>query len=718
MSRPENYRASAKHDPDSRYGDEFEDQDSDEGNHPLDSEEALELHKRLMDWFDQCREAHAENRTQMAIDEDFYDGDQWREDDAAVLIERNQAPLVFNLIKPAVDWVSGTEKRTRVDFNVLPKQDTPFHRDSALNKLKLLKHVSDTSKAQFHRSDAFKKATVVGLGWMESGIRSDNSDEPIYIRCEDWRNIWYDNLSLERDLSDARYIFRSRWVDLDIALEMFPDRAEALRQAAYKNARDLFEDDDLWLGNVYHHNRNSEDPYTTTVRKSFSHDPHNASHKRDRVRMIECWYRKPRSQQVLRGDPSHCCFGEEYNPEDPFQAKAIEEGLMSTYDAVVMEMRCAIMTEKHLLQEMKSPYRHNDFPFTPIWGFRRGRDNLPYGIVRNARDPQEDLNKRRSKALHILSTTQVIADKNAVDDWDEAADEIARPDGIIKVRGDARFELNVDRQLAQQHIDLMMQDREFVNNISGVTGENLGLDSNAISGKAILAKQTEGSVVTFELFDNLRMALQLNGEKLLSLIEQWYDQPKVVRLLGDRGQTEFITLNQLETDPATGQMVKKNDITKTRSDFVVDSQDFRQSVRHAMFEQMMNMMKTLPPEIAISMLDLVIDLSDLPGKDELVERIRKINGQTAPGEEETPEQAAQREAEAAMAQMERELGQRKLASEIGEREARTQKLRLESQDLAMDSGAKASLMGPEAGAADSLLKSAGFQDQQEQMPNG
>lgn len=716
MSKPENYRVKKQFDPDSRYGKELDVQ-PESGEHKLDSEEMDELHNKLMDWFDQCREAHAENRIQQAMDEDFYDGDQWREDDAQVLIERGQAPLVFNLIKPAVDWVSGTEKRTRVDFNVLPKKDTPFHRESALNKLKLLKHVSDSSKAQFHRSDAFKTATVTGLGWMEVGIRNDESDEPIYIRCENWRNIWHDNLSQERDLSDARYIFRSRWVDLDIAIAMFPDREEALKQAAYKNARDIFEDDDLWMGNAYHHQRDAEDPYTTTIRKSFSHDPHNASKKRDRVRLIECWYRKPRHMKLLRGDPSNCCYGEEYDEQDHVQAKQMEEGILSSFDAVVMEMRCCIMTEKHVLQEMKSPYKHNEFPFTPIWGFRRGRDKMPYGIVRNARDPQEDLNKRRSKALHILSTTKVIADKNAVDDWDETADELARPDGIIKVRGDARFEINTDRQLAQQHIDLMMQDREFVNNISGVTGENLGLDSNAVSGKAILAKQTEGSVVTFELFDNLRLALQLNGEKILSLVEQWYDQPKVVRILGNRGQTEFVTLNDIETDPVTGQQVRRNDITETRADFVVDSQDFRQSVRQAMFEQMLNMMKTLPPEISINMLDLVIDLSDLPGKDELVDRIRKINGQTAPGEQETPEQAQARQAQEQMEQLERQLQQQDMTSKIGERDARSQKLRLEAQDLAMDSGAKAALMGGAAPAADSLLKSAGFQDQQEQ-PDG
>jgi hypothetical protein len=96
-----------------------------------------------------------------------------------------------------------------------------------------------------------------------------------------------------------------------------------------------------------------------------------------------------------------------------------------------MQMYVAIMTESDLIHDEPSPYRHNRFPFTPVWCYRRARDNAPYGVIRRQRDPQEDINKRGSKALFILSSNQIQMEKGAVDDLDDLRLEAARPDGII-----------------------------------------------------------------------------------------------------------------------------------------------------------------------------------------------------------------------------------------------------------------------------------------------
>ncbi len=53
----------------------------------------------------------------MALDQDFYDNLQWDPEDAATLRDRGQMPLVYNEVAPMVDWVIGTERRTRVDSN-------------------------------------------------------------------------------------------------------------------------------------------------------------------------------------------------------------------------------------------------------------------------------------------------------------------------------------------------------------------------------------------------------------------------------------------------------------------------------------------------------------------------------------------------------------------------------------------------------------------------
>ena len=48
------------------------------------------------------------------------------------------------------------------------------------------------------------------------GIQDEtDNDEMIYSRYESWRNLLWDSAAIESDLSDARYMFRVKWVDMD-----------------------------------------------------------------------------------------------------------------------------------------------------------------------------------------------------------------------------------------------------------------------------------------------------------------------------------------------------------------------------------------------------------------------------------------------------------------------------------------------------------------------
>jgi hypothetical protein len=91
--------------------------------HPLDTEQMQKRQKQLLEWYHQEREKQAPNRYQMAIDQDFYDNLQWSDQDIQELADRGQAALTFNEVAPTVDWITGTEKRTRVDYKVLPRSE-------------------------------------------------------------------------------------------------------------------------------------------------------------------------------------------------------------------------------------------------------------------------------------------------------------------------------------------------------------------------------------------------------------------------------------------------------------------------------------------------------------------------------------------------------------------------------------------------------------------
>lgn len=629
--------------------------DPTEGVHPLDSPASHKKLRMLKEWWLECRQAHAENRLEQMIDVGFYDGEQWRDEDAKEVLARGQHPLVYNKTAQHINWLLGTQRRTKIDFKVFPRGDEDV--EPALTKQQLLKYLSDVNKGQFARSRAWADAVKSGIGWLESGIRSDPTEEPLYERYEHWRNMWWDHLAKESDLSDARYLFRSKWIDEDIAMQMFPTRKNAIqRSARHDEFRNIDDDEGEPTGFTPLYRDSNGNPFIGHGRSQFD-ESFMVGNRRRRNRLIECWYRQPEHIQRFRGlhfpgmgdnirDTFSQLDGQLFDPSNQMMADLINEGLASTYDAIQMAVWVAVWSGDFLLMDQRSPYAHNRYPFIPVWCYRRDRDGMPYSPIRNMRDPQEDLNKRKSKALFILSTNQLIGDEDAFEDWDEAIEEAARPDGVLKHRRGAQFEINRNLELAGQHVDLMQMDMDFLESTSGVTEENLGEINNVSSGTAINLRQVQGSVVTALLFDNLREAVQLQGEINLSLIEQFYAEPKKIRITNDRGRAEFMEVNEFGFD-SQGMPSLVNPITASQADFVVDTQDFRENMRMAMFDQLMEMTTRLDPEVTMQILDLVVELSDVPGKDEIVRRIRRLNGQTDPEDPNREQIEAERDEQAA-----------------------------------------------------------------------
>jgi hypothetical protein len=89
----------------------------------------------------------------------------------------------------------------------------------------------------------------------------------------------------------------------------------------------------------------------------------------------------------------------------------------------------------------------------------------------------------------------------------------------------------------------------LIQKIGGVNDDNMGRQTNAQSGEAIKARQSEGALQSLGIFDNKRLAMQLQGEKTLSLAEQYMTEPKVVRVTGYRGAFDWQKVNQPEYDP-------------------------------------------------------------------------------------------------------------------------------------------------------------------------
>jgi hypothetical protein len=419
---------------------------------------------------------------------------------------------------------------------------------------------------------------------------------------------------------------------------------------------------------------------------------------RERVLAVECWSMEP-------------------------DARGSNQGTMS--DPIRLKPHVSIMTEHHTLVESWSPYKHNRIPYVPLWAYREKSTGLPYSPVRRLMDKQVALNKAMSKAIHEINTDQVAMEDGAYNaeimTLDDLRAEINDPEGMpIFAKGalsGAKVQFRKGIEDAKSHLGLADRIAQSMVESSNVPREARGQDSNTLSGIAMSRKTDMGGVLTTELFDNLLLYDQIMGDLLLSVTEQFMVGPTVVPATGERGKLDMLAINQ--PDPATGRIL--NDITARSARYVVGDQPWRATLGQAMFESLLDLLAKLAPmapQVVTAMLDLVFEYADLPNKETMLERIRKITGQTGPDNKLTPEQQAaqQQQAELANAQFQAQMAT--LQAQVREAQAKGAKLDAEAIGKSLESiytaaqAAQVAQMNPGvAPMADELLKSVGFVDQ-------
>jgi hypothetical protein len=314
-------------------------------------------------------------------------------------------------------------------------------------------------------------------------------------------------------------------------------------------------------------------------------------------------------------------------------------------------------------------------------------------------------------------------EEGVVDDIEQYAEEASRADAVIVVKSGmlGKIKMDVDRELATAHT--MMVDRmiELVQSSSGVTDENLGRKTNAVSGKAIVARQDQGSLATAELFDNLSFARQIHGEKKLSLIEQFFGEFKEFRITNARGDAKYIEINN---------GMPENDITRTKADFIITEQQWNATQKQQAVQDLMSLIKEVAPAIPqfpLQVLDLLVEMMDLPSKDEIVKRIRQVtkmkdpdaDPDAPPTEEEIMEakateaaqamQARAADAEISKAEAEAERAAAlaaKARADVTNVMAGLRNKSLADQDLALETALKMFTVPQIASLADKLMQAA------------
>lgn len=653
---------------------------------------AFDRHQRIKDMYLEELLRQEQNRRERIRWCRYYENDQFTAEQRAKLAARGQSPVSYNAIKPVVDWLKGTERRGRIDFTVAPRRDDKAAREAAQAKQELMKWLDYTNQTGFERSLASDQAFITGLGWLEVAVRQDKQGPKVVSVAEDWRNMVHDSRAISRDGDDARFIFRSKVVDLDVALALFPNKKAELERVSQRGTGERLMG--MWAGSS---NLLGADSIASSEGSADAFVGTDLFSTRDRVMLLEAWTR------------------------EPVPVKQAHTGGIT--DPVSWEIHCTIMTSEDILVESVSPYKHGRFPFVPIWCYRSIETGLPYSVVRDIVDIQDSLNSRIMRSHYLAHANQLRMEKSAVDNSAMTLEQIDRelkdPNGIAIFADGAlsggRVQEAKNGGDIQQLMAFAQNDMDSISRLSGVTPENRDVGSDPISGKSRALRAEQGSILTTEIYDNLLRARNVEGVLTLSLCEQYMTAERAIPAGGNGANRKFMQVNVWNGERF------ENDIAGEESDFLVGEQQWKQSHAAASYDALLGVLGQLAgsaPQVVIALLDVVFEMNpNLPLKDKVLARIRSVTGQRDEDAEMTPEeqQAMQEKQAIAKAQFEAQMAQ--LQADIRAAQAKGEKLEAEAMAKRLESlymsaqAAQVLAMAPQiTPVADELLKSAGFKD--------
>lgn len=166
-----------------------------------------------------------------------------------------------------------------------------------------------------------------------------------------------------------------------------------------------------------------------------------------------------------------------------------------------------------------------------------------------------------------------------------------------------------------------MQASEDMKATTGIYDASLGNRGAETSGVAIQRRNQQSQTSNFHYVDNITRAIRYAGKICIAWIPVIYDVPQVVRTLGEDGEPEMVAINQLFSDPKTGQQ-KIHDFSVGKYDVTVDTGPNYATKRQEAVASMLDLSRTAP-QLMASAGDIMVKNMDWPDSSEIAERIRK-----------------------------------------------------------------------------------------------
>ncbi len=467
----------------------------------------------------------------------YYHGDQLTKAELDTLKERRQPPTIRNKIDRKINGVVGLIERLKQDPKAYPR--TPKHEDGAEVATATVRYVLDVNNWDALAANSARDGAVNGLFGVELGMMAgDQGDPDISLGEVDNDTFFYDPRSYRFDFSDARYMGVAKWIDLDVAKEMFPDKAEDLEALVSRSpGAESFQQQDReikWIDS-----------------------------NEKRVFLVEHWHAK--------GSEWRYCF-------------------------YVHDTKLADGVSPFVDEKGKTICRYI------MGSVNVDHDGDRYGFVRNLKSLQDEVNARASKGLHLLNTRRIIMEEGAVPDVDALRREAIRPDGVIVRNPGRELEFDDQKTLADLsgQVEWMEEVKTEIENF-GPNPALIGQGIENKSGRAIALLQQAGIAELGPFILSYRDWKIRVYRAVWNAIQKHWTAERWIRVTDDEGVAEFIQLNALQLDEM-GQPRLANGVGSLDVDIVIDEGPDTLNVMQDTFETLQALAQNgaqVPPDVLI-----------------------------------------------------------------------------------------------------------------------
>jgi hypothetical protein len=433
-------------------------------------------------------------------------GSQYTSEQTATYNKRKQPIVTYNRIAPKVNGVVGLIEKLRQAPKAYPR--TPKEEAGADLATAVVRYVVD--EQQFKTLSPFcgQDAAIDGLSGIEITLeKGDQGDPEIGLAKVEGDDFFYDPRSYDLDFTDCRYMGVAKWLDLEMVIEMFPDKEQEIRDSV-ESGTDL------------------------TTNSDRDNKWYVSDGDAKRVRVIDHWY-------MMKGEWCYCIYT---------GSVKLAEGKSYFTD-----------------QKGKS------FCKFVMFSANVDQDGDRYGFVRQFKSVQDEINQRRSKSLHILNSRRILAEDGAFDDIEKTRLEAIRPDGVvIHNKGfEASFDDGIKMQETEAQLKFLQEAKEELDSY-GPTLSLVGDIGANLSGRAISLQQQAG-IAQLGPFMVSYKAWKLRVYRAIwNAVRQHWKAERWIRVTDDENSVNFVGLNQVSTNPMTGMPTMVNQVSALDVDIIME----------------------------------------------------------------------------------------------------------------------------------------------------